>query len=226
VITKKGDNGYNPGYKFDYIFKCIIINMNELSHSSDLDLCGDETTWAHNGFGKAGTGLLVQVMGKPGVTKGGQIVLLSDAYHNNQRREYLHHHKYHPPITGFMQQVPMEVCMEMEDLKHLVKGEEANGRHEIFTEKPHSTWDKFFLGSNAINNWIGQNGFGVTMTCWHDRLPKGMPNHFFHKVATVPGKSKACLVHFNNPITVVKHVAVTPAGPTEGENSQPTPPIN
>jgi hypothetical protein len=39
TAPKKGDEGYNPGYKFDYIFKCIMNNINELSHSSDLDLC-------------------------------------------------------------------------------------------------------------------------------------------------------------------------------------------
>jgi hypothetical protein len=73
AAPKKGDKGCNPGYKFEYIFKCIINNMNKLSYSSDLDLCGDETNWAH----EAGAGLLARFMGKPGVTKGGQIVLMS-----------------------------------------------------------------------------------------------------------------------------------------------------
>jgi hypothetical protein len=82
AAPKKGDEGYNPGYRFDYIFKRIINNINELSHSSALNLCGDETTWAHNGFGETGTGLLARVMGKSGVTKGGKIVLHSDAYRN------------------------------------------------------------------------------------------------------------------------------------------------
>jgi hypothetical protein len=52
-------------------------------------------------------------------------------------------------------------------------------------------------------------------------------------VATAPGDTKARVAHFNNPITVVKHVVVTPppppAGPTEGEpegDNQPgTPPL-
>jgi hypothetical protein len=227
AAPKRGEVGYNPGYKFDYIYKCLINNINELTHSSDLDLCGDETTWAHNGFGEAGTGLLARVMGKPGVTKGGQIVLLSDAY-RNRPRAYLHRHKCHPSIAGFTRQGPMEVRMVMEDLKHLVQGEEADGRRQIFQEKPHSTWDNFFSGDD-INDWIGQNGFGVTMTCRRDRLPRGIPNHFFHKVATAPGDIKARVARFNNPITVVKHVLVTPpqTGPTEGENGlSETPAIN
>jgi hypothetical protein len=60
-----------------------------------------------------------------------------------------------------------------------------------------------------------------------------VPNHFFHKVATAPGDTKACVACFNNPITVVKHVVVSPPPPAgttegepEGENEQPgTPPL-
>jgi hypothetical protein len=227
AAPKKGEEGYNPGYKFDYIYKCIINNINELSYSSDLDLCGDETTWAHNGFGEAGTGLLTRVMGKPGVTKGGQIVLISDAY-RNRPRAYLHRHKCHPPIPGFTRQGPMEVRVMMDDLKALCQGEEGDGRRQIFTIKPHSTWDNFFSGDD-INDWIGRGGFGVTMTCRRDRLPKGVPNCYFHKVATAPGDTKARVARFNNPITVVKHVSVSPDEgpvPTEAENANPTtPPI-
>jgi hypothetical protein len=45
AAPKKGEEGYNLGYKFDYIFKCITTSINELSYSSDLDLCGDEWFW-------------------------------------------------------------------------------------------------------------------------------------------------------------------------------------
>jgi hypothetical protein len=67
------------------------------------------------------------------------------------------------------------------------------------------------------------------MTCRRDRLPKGIPNCYFHKVATAPGDTKARVARFNNPITVVKHVSLAPhAGPvpTDRENFNPTtPPI-
>jgi hypothetical protein len=99
TAPKKSEEGYNPGYKFDYIFKCIINNINELSHSSDLHLCGDETTWAHNGFGEAGTGLLNRVMGKPGVTKSGQIVLVSDAYRNHLKTRHKGPRRHKPKVN-------------------------------------------------------------------------------------------------------------------------------
>jgi hypothetical protein len=50
-----------------------------------------------------------------------------------------------------------------------------------------------------------------------------VPNHFFHKVATAPGDTKARIARFNNPITVVKHVVVsTPEAELEGESRTPT----
>jgi hypothetical protein len=179
------------------------------------------------------TGLLRRVMGKPGMTKGGQIFLLSDAY-SNRPRAYLHHHKSHPPMAGFTRQGPIEALTTMEDLKHLVKGKQADGCPQIFTEKPHSLWDNFFSGSNDIKEWIRQNGFGVTMVCHQDQLPRvGVPSHFMHKVAMPLGNNKTCVARFNNLINVVKHVMVTPpAVPrtrTEGKYALlflPTPPIN
>jgi hypothetical protein len=98
--------------------------------------------------------------------------------------------------------------MVMQDIKFLVQREEANGRQQIFSEKPRSTWDNFF-SSDDINDWIGENGFGVMMTCRRDRLPRGVPNHFFHKVVMAPGDTKARVAHFNNPITVVKHMVLS-----------------
>jgi hypothetical protein len=120
----------------------------------------------------------------------------------------------------------MKVRMILEDLKkHLVKGEKKDGHHQIFPEKPHSTWNDFF-SDDDINEWIGQNNFGVTITCCQDRLPRGVSNHFLHKVLeTAPGDKKACVACFNNPINVVKCVAFTPPAvprTTEGENALPT----
>ena len=117
----------------------------------------------------------------------------------------------------------------MDDLKALCQGEEGDGRRQIFTIKPHSTWNNFFSGDD-INEWIGHNGFGVTMTCCRDQLPRGVPNHFLHKGAMAPGDKKARVARFNNPISVVKHAVLTPPAvlrTTEGKNALlPTMPAN
>jgi hypothetical protein len=49
---------YDPSVKFDYIYKCLIHNINEFTELGDLDLCGDETTSVHGGSGEAGSGVL------------------------------------------------------------------------------------------------------------------------------------------------------------------------
>jgi hypothetical protein len=193
--------------------------MSSQPHSADLDLCGDnKTAWTHSGFGESSISLLTQVMGKPGVTKGGQIVPVSDDACWNRPRTCLHHHKCHQAIPGFAQQGRMEVRMVMDDLKCLVQEEESDGRRQVLTEKPHSAWDNFFSG-DKINNWIGLDGFGTTMTCLRHRLPKGLPDCFFHMIVTAPGAAKARGTCFNNPMTDLKHFSVS-ASDVEGEKER------
>jgi hypothetical protein len=57
-------------------------------------MCGDETTWGHQGFGEAGSGVVGQILGKPGVSKGGQTVVVSDV-DRIRPRAYVHRHKMH-----------------------------------------------------------------------------------------------------------------------------------
>ena len=68
--------------------------MNCISKHAELDQCGDETTWGHSGFGEARSGLVGQIMGKPGVLKGGQIVMISEVNRMGPCA-YLHRHKLH-----------------------------------------------------------------------------------------------------------------------------------
>ena len=62
---------YNPAHKYDLIFKCLVNDCDAMRKYKDLDLCGDETTIAHNGYGEANTGLLKWLgQTNPGVTRG------------------------------------------------------------------------------------------------------------------------------------------------------------
>eukprot|EP00957_Ditylum_brightwellii_P080553 6127482-Ditylum_brightwellii.AAC.2 len=67
---------------------------------TNLDLCGDETTFWHNGYGEAGSGIVGQVRDEPGVTKGGQIILLSDVS-RVRSCAYLHCHNLHKLPPGW-----------------------------------------------------------------------------------------------------------------------------
>jgi hypothetical protein len=139
VEPKRGEPGYNPVYKYDYLFKVLISNINELSAKADADLYGDETTISVNAFGESGCDLIKRVKGKPGVTKGAQIVLVSDV-HRNCPRAYFHRHNTHPKIPGITTQGNLEVRRVMEGILPLVKGElkgRKDKRCQIFDDKPH-----------------------------------------------------------------------------------------
>lgn len=73
---KRGQPGYDPAYKYDMIYDAIVSNCNEMTRKADLDQCGDETSCAHSGYGEAGSGILERRKGKPGLTRGMQMVML------------------------------------------------------------------------------------------------------------------------------------------------------
>jgi len=199
---KRGEEGYNPAYKYDFIYEVLVHNVNALTKHAELDLCGDETTWGHGGYGEAGSGLVGRILGKPGVTKGGQIVLVSDV-HRIRPRAFLHRHKLHVKPPGWTAMGPLEARRIMEQLGSMTLGEPPRRTRQVFREKPHTTWDNYFSG-DKISDWAGQNGFGATMTCRRDRLPiRG--DEVLHKKKTDSGKRPKA-ARFQQPITAVKTV--------------------
>ncbi len=100
----------------------LIDNLNAITEEAELDLSGDETTWGHGGFGEPGSGIIGRILNKPGVTKGGQIVMISDV-HRVRPRAYMHRHKLHAKPQGWTQQGPFEVKSLLETLNGLVEGE-------------------------------------------------------------------------------------------------------
>lgn len=200
-----GEPGYNPAYKFDMLYNVIISNTNALSKYAELDQTGDETTWGHGGFGESGSGLVGRIVGKPGVTKGGQIVLVSDV-HRIRPRAYIHRHTCYEKPPGWTVMGQLEVRMLMEKIGSMVLGEDST-KKKIFREKPHSTWDNYFSG-DKIFDYLGANGYAATMTNRRDRLPSDVPGEYFQKKKTDSGRrSKAA--RFLNPITAVKTVDAT-----------------
>ena len=75
MTPKQGDPNYNPCAKYDYIFKTTIHNMNNIMEKTSNNGCINETTWAFPGYGGP---CCNRIMGKPGINKGGQTVMLYD----------------------------------------------------------------------------------------------------------------------------------------------------
>ena len=76
LSPKRGEVGYNPAYKYDMIYRTIVDNVIALTGHAEMDLTGDETSWAHQGYGESGSNLVKRIQNKPGVSKGGQTVLV------------------------------------------------------------------------------------------------------------------------------------------------------
>ncbi|KAL3936788.1 MAG: hypothetical protein SGARI_002405 [Bacillariaceae sp.] len=199
TAKKRGQDGYNPAYKYDFIYDVICHNVNALTLIAGLDLCGDETTFAFNGWGETGTGLFVLVTGKPGVTRGGQMVIIIDV-DRIRPRVYMHRHKMNPKWYG----APgaNEVRVLIEKLEKLVFFALPHRPRPILREPPHVTWDNYFSGDDALK-FSSERGFGMTCTTRRDRLPKGLPGRFLcKKKTTVTAASRAA--RFEKPIFVLK----------------------
>eukprot|EP00957_Ditylum_brightwellii_P188523 14352308-Ditylum_brightwellii.AAC.1 len=76
--SKRGEAGYDPAHKFDFLWKTIVHNFNAVTKQARLDLTGDETSWGNQGWGEPESGLVKRILNKSGVCKCGQIVLLCD----------------------------------------------------------------------------------------------------------------------------------------------------
>ena len=126
TAPKNGEEGYNPAYKFDMLWNVMVHNVNAITKDAELDLCGDETTYATGLYGEKGSGIVGRVVGKPGVSKGGQIVMISDV-HRVQPRAYVHCHKLNKD-SNFTISGNLEVKMICDKLKKLVDGTEGHSK--------------------------------------------------------------------------------------------------
>ena len=123
----------------------ITSNVNNITKHACLDLTGDETTWGHAGYDETGSGITGRIMNKLGISKGGQVVIISDANRIRPRR-YMHRHKLHVMPDDWTITGQYEARYIIEQLTPLVEGEPAGPEvRKIFKEKFHSTWDNFSL---------------------------------------------------------------------------------
>ncbi len=97
--------------------------------------------------------------------------------------------------------------MMMEKILPMVQGEaqeNPDNLKQIFRVRPHTTWDNYFSGCKILN-WLGEQGFGATMTYRCDRLPSAVPAQYLHKKKTgTCFGSKAA--RFQEPVVLVKQI--------------------
>ena len=199
---KRGEPGYDPSYKYDLIYNVMTANVRAITKFGELDLTGDETTWAFGGFGEKGTKIVSRIQGKPGVSKGGQTVIVSAV---NRIRPYWYQHRHSDTPRygqGFTGEGPAEVRSCIDALEKWVAGREGNEK-KIFAMAPHLTWDNYFSGVEVFH-YTGQKGFGLTMTCRRNRLPKGIEVEFMHKGKTDKIATRIKAARHIEPVILVK----------------------
>ena len=142
---KRNQNGYDPAYKYDMIYKTIIHNVNALTKYAELDYVGDETTFAFGGYGEKDYGLINSNFHKPNVPRGGQLVLITDVSRFCPRA-YFHIQNLHPKYqTKGWPQGPNEVRLILEQMEGLIRGNpRMQGLKQIYREYPHGTWEFLF----------------------------------------------------------------------------------
>ena len=198
----KGEPGYDPSYKYDMIYDVITSNVRVLTKNAELDLTGDETTWGFGGYGEKGAKVVYRVKGKPGVTKGGQTVLVSAV---NRIRPYWYQHRHNMTARygpGFTGEGPSEVRSCIDALEKMIVGRDGNEK-KIFSKPPHITWDNFFSGEQVCH-YAGRKGFGLTTTCRRDRLPKGVKGEYMHKGKTDVVTQRTKCAKYIEPVILVK----------------------
>ena len=198
----KDEIGYNPAYKYDFIFEVLTSNVRALTKKAELDLTGDETTWGFQGYGEAGEQVVKRVVGKPGVSKGGQTALVSAT---NRIRPYWYQHRKRRSKKygdGWKAEGPCEVRAAIDELENYIVGKGGNEK-KIFEKAPHITWDNYFSGERVFH-YAGEKGFGLTMTCRRDRLPEGVKGEYMHKKKTDHVTDRTKVAKFIEPVILVQ----------------------
>ena len=150
----------------------ITSNINNITKHACLDLTGNETTWEHTVYGEAGSGITRRTINNPGISKGGQVISISD-FDIIRPRAYIHIHKLYEMPDGGTLKGQCEACYIIEQLTSLVEGEPAGPEvRKIFKENFHSTWDKkIWLRNYGLDR---RKRIRVNLTCRCDCLTVGV----------------------------------------------------
>ena len=92
-------------------------------------------------------------MGKPGVSKGGQTVLVCDA-HRVRPRAYYHRHKLQSKPDGWTASGMVQARILIEALECMViksNDSSTTPKFQIYYQKPHITMDNYFSGDKIID---------------------------------------------------------------------------
>lgn len=134
-------------------------------------------------------------------------------------RAYVHRHKLHTRTPPFKAVGQSEIVMLVGMIDSLVEGNAQVDQQKItitnpcggnrlefamkqvYSKPPHITADNFF-SSDAMMDWLGGKGYGMTATCARDRIPKEIKPYTHHtKVDATHLRCKA--MRYENPVVAI-----------------------
>jgi hypothetical protein len=209
TVPRRNENGYNPAYKYDLIYKTLVHNTNVISKKADENQVIDETTWGHSGYGESGTGITGRLRNKK-VSKGGQTVLMMDR-DRLRIRAYMHRSKiynelYKDEKHGWTANGPFELKQMADKLLEMCDDIPDTGVKKLFRKRPCITADNFFQ-SDKVMEYLGEKWLGGIMTAARNCLPRDIKSEYLHKAKTAPGSKQAKIARYINPIVAVKNSA-------------------
>ena len=195
--------GYNTAYNFYLPYKDLVVNTNTISVKDDENQVIDESSGPHCGYGDAGSGIFVRLYQNNKCEKGWNTVMCI-YYGRFQIYMYMNHHKlYNHKKQGWQDAGPYEHYTLQCDFLEMISGSMSSNIN-LFHDKPTTTVEKYFV-TDAIIDWAGNEGLGITGTNTRNIPPKDIEPLYLHnekKNATMKHEKAA---RFSEPIVSVKN---------------------
>ena len=110
-------------------------------------------------------------MGKSGISKGGQRIIILDT-HCVMPQTYMNLHKLYARLRGLNTMGHIEFKRRIDTAKTMIEGESCETKKSIHVS-PNSRRTMIF-SSNQVMDYTNKESFGFTMTCKMDQLPRGV----------------------------------------------------
>mgnify|MGYP006199996059 CR=1 FL=1 len=141
--------------------------------------------------------------------------------HHRYPRAYVHRHKLHVRTAPFKHTGQSEVTMLVKMIDQMtvdgtnddapkisIPNPSSSNNFEytmkkVYTKPPHIVADNFF-SSDALMDWLGGKGYGMTATCARDRIPTDLKPYTHHAKVPDATHPRCKAMQFENPIVAIQ----------------------
>ena len=161
MLLLKKLRGIWSTYKYKYIYKVIVNNINQLTKRAELYVTGDGTSWSTASHDKAGAEVTLCFIEKLGILMGGQTLFISET-HYARPWGYIHCHKSYIRPRGWNAIESIDCKIMFDTVKTTISGYSGE-TVKIHPCRYHFAWDNHFSGDQIVN-YSGKEGVGPIRT--------------------------------------------------------------